>query len=365
MIGRIFLLLIFTFSFSFSQSDTALIFSEVMFSPASGNNEFIEIYNTSSTLSINLVGFKIKYYTSTADVITDAGFGTVLPPNSFAVIFENDYDLATGIYKPLIPANALILKIADNSFGTSGMANTTSRPLRLLNTNTDTLDYYFYSANNAAAISDEKKILNRDSLQTNWANSLVINGTPGFANSVTPINYDLGLSSLIILPSIPVSGNDITVSAKVKNKGVLIASNFQIEIFNDANKDSVGELIERIFSQTYSNLFAGDSITATTILNALPAGDYQIIAMVNFTQDQNQNNNRLIKIFSVAPPNNNFNDVVVNEIMYAPSSNAPEWIELFNRTPNPINLKYWKFSDASSTITITTLDKYIFLILLL
>ncbi|HQJ45091.1 MAG TPA: lamin tail domain-containing protein, partial [Ignavibacteriaceae bacterium] len=263
---------------SFSQTDTLLIFSEVMFAPTSGNNEFIEIYNLSSTESVDLSFYKIKYYTSTADQIVDAGYGTVLSPNSFAVIFENDYDISTGIYSGLIPASALILKIADNSFGSSGMANTTSRPLWLLTSTNDTVDYYFYSANNPTAISDEKKILNRDTLQTNWANSLVINGTPGFTNSVSPINYDLNLYSLKFSPSIPISGDNVTISAKVKNNGILTANNYSIEIFNDVNQDSIPELSERIFYQDYSNLLAGDSITVLTILNSLSAGNYQIIA---------------------------------------------------------------------------------------
>ena len=155
MIKNISFLLFLLINISYAQTDTLLIFSEVMFSPTSGNNEFIEIYNLSSTQAVDLNGYNIKYYTSTADQLIDAGFGTILPPNSYAIIFENDYDILTGIYNGLIPVNALILKIADNSFGATGMANTTSRPLWLLNTSTDTLDYYFYSANNSTAISDE------------------------------------------------------------------------------------------------------------------------------------------------------------------------------------------------------------------
>lgn len=310
-----------------------------MFSPTSGNNEFIEIYNLSSTLSVDLNGYSIKYYTSTADQLIDAGFGTTLLPNSYAIIFENDYDIATGIYNGLVPANALIIKIADNSFGASGMANTTSRPLWLFNSVADTVDYYFYSANNATAISDEKIILNRDSLTTNWANSLITNGTPGYINTVTPTNYDLQLSSLTFSPSIPVAGNDIMISAKVKNNGVLSAANYSIEIFNDINKDSVADLSERIFNQTYTNLAASDSSTATTTLSSLPANLYQIIARVTFLEDQIPANNILINQFTVSPPGNIFNDIVINEIMYAPSTGEPEWIEIYNKTANLINLK--------------------------
>lgn len=359
MIQKIFLSTFLFLTLTYSQSDTLIIFSEIMFSPTSGNNEFIEIYNLSSTESIDLSSFKIKYYTANADQLIDAGFGTILPPNSYAIIFENDYDIASGIYNGLVPANTLILKIADNSFGASGMANTTSRPLWLLNSVNDTVDYYFYSANNTTAISDEKKILNRDSLQTNWANSLVVNGTPGFTNSVTPTNYDLQLSSLTFSPPNPILGNDVTITAKVRNNGILNAANYYIEIFNDINKDSVGDIGERIFNQSYTNLSQNDSITVSTILNSLPADIYQIIARVNFAEDQNPINNILIKQFTVSPPGNNFDDIVINEIMYAPSSGEPEWIEIFNRTSNSINLKNWKVSDASTTISITTQDKFI------
>ena len=359
MVKKISLITFLILSYTYSQSDTLLIFSEVMFNAPTGANEFIEIYNLSSTQAVDLTGYKIKYYTANADQLINAGYGTILPPNSYAIVFENDYDIAAGIYNGIFPANALILKIADNSFGATGMANTTSRPLWLLNSANDTIDYYFYSANNSTAISDEKRILNRDSLATNWANSLINDGTPGFTNSVTPTNYDLQLSSLNFSPLNPILGNDATITAKVRNNGILSAANYSVEIFNDVNKDSVGDIGERIFNQSYSNLYPNDTVTASTILNSLPADLYQIIARVNFTEDQNLTNNILIRQFTVSPPGNNFNDIVINEIMYAPSSGEPEWIELFNKTSNVINLKNWKLSDASTTVTITTQDRFV------
>ena len=356
MIKKIFLLVFLILTTAYSQTDSLLIFSEVMFYPVSGNNEFIELYNLSGTQPIDLSNYKIKYYTSTADQIIDAGFGTTLQPNSYVIIFENDYDIAAGIYNGLVPSSALIVTIADNSFGSSGMANTTSRALWLLNAASDTIDYYFYSANNVSAISDEKKILNHDSLQTNWANSLVTNGTPGFTNSVTPTNYDLQLTSLTFFPSNPIVGDDVAINIRTKNKGILNADNYSIEIFNDTNKDSVADSGERIFNQFLTGLFPDDSITISTTLSSLSENIYQIIARVNFQDDQNPINNVLIKQFTVNPPGSNFNDLVVNEIMYAPSTGEPEWIELFNKSLDTINIKSWKLSDASTTITITNSD---------
>jgi hypothetical protein len=338
------------------QSDSTLILSEVMFYPQTGPNEFIELYNTSETESIDINGFKVKYSTSNSDLITDAGEGTTLPPNSFAIILEGDYPFGSGIYDGLIPAEALVVKISDNSFGTSGMSNTENRQIWFINVANDTLESYFYSANNTQTYSDEKKVMNKDSSQTNWANSLVANGSPGFTNSITPVQFDLQMSSITFQPSNPTVGDDITVIAKVKNIGTNSADNYFIEIYNDTNFDSTADPGEIIFSQQYTNLSSGDSITANTIMNSLPAGNYQIISNVLFSPDEKPENNQLIKTFNVFPPGNNYNDVVINEIMYAPLTGEPEWVELYNRTTAPINLKKWKFSDAASTINITSSD---------
>lgn len=344
---------------NFSQTDSSIIISEVMFNPVSGNNEFVEIYNLSSTESINLSGWKIKYYTSTPDQIINAGFGTVLPPNSYAIIFENDYDLSTGIYSGLVPPNALILKIADNFFGSSGMANTTSRPVWLIRTNNDTIDAYIYSANNSIAFSDEKRILNRDSSQSNWANSLISNGTPGFKNSVTPTNYDLELRSISFNPQNPIVGSNVDIIVKVKNVGVLNTVNFSINIYNDVNFDSTAQINELIYSQNFASLSSNDSLTVTHNIVTTQAGIHQIIAEVVYNEDENLLNNKKISQFTVSTPSSQFNDIVINEIMYAPSSPQPEWVEFYNKSSNQINLKNWRFSDATSSVLITNQDLFL------
>ncbi len=114
----IFLLIIIWAGKIFSQSDSSLVLSEIMFNPQPGNNEFIELYNRSSTDAIDLNNYGIIYYTSNQDTIVPAGFGTLLQPQSYAVILEGDYDLNSGIYNGIIPPDALILKINDNAFGT-------------------------------------------------------------------------------------------------------------------------------------------------------------------------------------------------------------------------------------------------------
>ncbi len=338
-----------------AQSDSLITFSEIMFNPVSGNNEFIELYNTSETDSIDLANFKIKYYTSNPDGLISTGAGTKIPPKGLAVIFEGDYDLAAGIYSSLIPASALVLKIADNSFGTSGMANTTDRELRLISSAGDTLETYLYSSSNGAGISDEKKVLTKDNSSSNWANSLQANGTPGKKNSVSPLSIDLAVSSLTVSPTFPFVENVIDIRAVVKNLGVSSVQNFTTEMFLDTNKNAIGEPFEKFYEQVFS-LNSKDSVTVSTQLQNLLVGNYQIIVFVKLEPDENQINNIRTVTFTVYPKPNSFNDLVINEIMYAPVTGEPEWVELFNRSDKSINLKKWKISDNTTPVVISNND---------
>ncbi|MCX6150880.1 MAG: lamin tail domain-containing protein [Ignavibacteriales bacterium] len=343
----------------FGGNDSTLTFTEVMFNAPTGNNEFIEIYNLSSSESVDLTGYKIKYYTSSSDGIISLDTNLILPPNSYAVILEGDYDFANGVYNSLIPLSVLILKIDNGSFGSSGMANTTDRTIFLLNKLNDTVDVYSYSANNGTGYSDEKIILNSDNSVNNWKNSISQNGTPGFKNSISQKSYDLSVSSLSIFPPSPVLQDEIKVNVTVTNIGILSANNFTMEIFLDKNLDSLVTEDDIIYSEFHSNLQANDSAAFNTLLPALPANNYLLIAKVSFQLDEDTSNNIRFRRFVLHSPPNKFNDLIINEIMYSPSTGQPEWIELFNRTASSINLKKWKFYDNSSHTNVTLQDNFI------
>ncbi len=342
-----------------AQTESNVVLSEIMFFPQSGNNEFIELYNISETEDVDLNGYKIKYQTSKPDIIVSAGIGTILSPKSYAVIFEGDYDLASGIYKDIVPSNALALKIGDNSFGSSGMSNSSDRTISLLNSLDDTLETYIYTADNSSGISDEKINLNKNNSPDNWANSIALNGTPGFNNSVIVLMYDLAFSSVSISPSIPIKNDNVNISAVIKNKGNEIAANYSVEFYNDLNRDSAGSVSELFYQSNSLNLRADDSVTVTTQLQSVQDGKYNLILKIVYNEDDNLNNNTKYFSFVVYPPGSNYNDVVINEIMYAPSSGEPEWVEIFNKTGSSINLKSWIFSDAGNSIKITKEDKYL------
>ncbi len=323
-----------------------------MFYAASGNNEFIEIYNLSDAESFDMSIYEIKIHTSSNEVIADAGFGTLLSPNSYAVILEGDYDLTSGIYNKVIPQNALILRISDNAFGSSGMSNTSDRTICLINPNDDTIDVHTYFADNNSGISDEKITSNRDSSNRNWGNSLKFNGTPGFKNSLTPSDYDLQISSVSMIPPVTFIGENASIHITVKNLGRKGVEIYEAEVFDDLNNDSSGTEEERIFSQIHNNLSAGDSIIITAPLAFEQAGRHNIICRINLSADEDLSNNIFLKVIHVYPPGSSYNSIVVNEIMYAPSAGETEWIEIFNGSGSSINIDNWSIGDNSSSISI-------------
>jgi hypothetical protein len=316
-----------------------------MFDAPSGNNEFIELYNTSETQTINLYLFKIKYYTSNVDTIISAGHGMLLPPKSFAVILEGDYDLNSGIYNSIIPSSALILKISNNAFGSNGMSNTSDRPLRLINSTDDTLDYYTYSANNNSGYSDEKINLNRDTSSANWSNSTKYYGTPGRMNSLVVKMYDLSVENISFNPEYPVAGNDVTVSALIKNNGTAYADNFTTEI--DYWTESTAWKL--LYVSNGLNLSPGDSLD---VISTSPLNNIQskiiISVKVIFYSDQDTMNNYLEKYVQ---PGASVGSIIINEIMYDPEIGESEWIELKNISLETINLKNWSLSDILATPT--------------
>jgi len=345
-----FLVLFLSTTSLFAQTD--LILTEIMFSPSVNGtrNEFVEIYNPTAQTK-DLLDYQIGV-AGVSDFILVFSGSTLLAPNSYGVIVEGDYDSNDTPYS--IPGSAIIVKIDDNAFGSSGMANTSDREVYLINGVGDTVSTYTYSANNSAGISDEKIILNNDNTSSNWANSLVLNGTPGSKNSVAPTELDVAVTNISTSPSPAVEGDLLTADVKVLNNGTLTASSFDLKLYNDANLNSIGEAGELIDNFTINNLASGDSIVQQFDVGSLVEGSYQLIGIAELAGDEATFNDTLLYNFDVLPPPPPFNAININEIMYAPSTGQPEWIEIYNRSANTYNLAGWKFADAANEVTITT-----------
>ncbi len=328
-----------------------VVLSEIMFRPDGSNNEFIELYNPSGS-SIDLSNYQIQYSTATPDFLEPHNGGsTILSPGEYVIIVEADFDIDNSPYT--FPPSALVVQLDDNAFGSSGMANTADRDIFLLNSSNDTLSTYTYTADNSEGISDEKITLNSNNSSSNWANSTSSNGTPGSKNSVAPKEKDLAVTSIEISPSPAIENTQLDASITVKNLATKNADSYQIRVYEDSNFDSNPQPGELINSFSKTNLASGDSLTQNVNIGTFSIGTYQLIALVDISGDEDNTNDERIKEFEVFPTPPDFNDIVINEIMYDPNSGDPEWVELYNRSDQSYNLRDWKFDDASNSVSIT------------
>jgi hypothetical protein len=328
----------------FPQHKSLININEIMFNPQTGHNEFVEVYNASESDSVDLNNFKFKYYSSQPNIITSTGLGTVLPPKSYAVILEGDYDFTNGIYNSIIPKSALILKIEENSFGSSGMANTIDRPVWLLNSSDDTLDAYIYSANNDKGFSDEKILDIGDSSKSNWKNSLHLNGTPGFLNSVSSKESDLAVTDIIFNPAFPSKGDSFTIEVKVQNNGIK-TENFSLQLFEDTNFDFLPDILLTNIDQLQLAPDKSMIYNSNFIVNNFQ-NKKAFYARVFCNGDQEQSNDYFYKTIS---PGSSASVILINEVMYNPANGEPEWIELYNTSSDSINLENWSVTDVLTT----------------
>ena len=341
-----------------AQTTDSLTFSEIMFVPSASNSEFVEIYNYANSTSYNLTGLKFKYHTSKVDSFLVVSDNSIIAPQSYAVILERDYDFTNGIY--IIPDSVIILTTTDNAFGSSGMSNSSDRTLRLLSSNNDTLSVYTYTADNLSGYSDEKTIMISDNSSSNWSNSQNVNGSPGYRNSVSPYKYDVSALSIVLSPDYITNDDSLYVGFTFTNLGTESAPYVTLNTYFDSNLDSIGTENEKFFTRIFSDVNSRDTIEIS--LSTIPpdTGKFNLIAQLEFPDDENISNNTIITPVFVYPPKPRFSEIVINEIMYEPVSGEPEWIELYNNTDSvTFNLKNWRFADKSSTPVITDSDKYI------
>jgi len=352
---KIFYLKIILLIFSSTDSNGQIILSEVMFDPIGSEyyNEFIEIYNISATDTIDLANWQISD-SSDIDFLISHEHGTHLKPQQYAIILDPGYFENSEQYENVIPADALILTIDDGSFGSQGLSNSYPESIILISSTGDTAAKYQYTLDNQPGYSDEKRNLFGDDSPQNWANSKVLNGTPGFENSARQFNYDISLE-LLGFPPAALPNQTISLIASVTNVGLSTTSNIEIEFFEDLNQDSILSTEEKIGSTLSlpESLKVGENCQVRITVDSLAGGAHYFYARALCPDDQDNSNNLASTEAKIGFPNA---AIVINEIMYRPSAGQAEWIELYNPGNEPINVQQWQFSDAHIDNRITLSD---------
>lgn len=319
-----------------------VVINEIMADPTPAvglpDAEYIELYNKSSN-TINLADWKLVVGTSVK--ILPA---YVMQPNSYVVFVNATAAPLLSTYQNVVALTGL----SSTTFTNSG----TSLILK------DNLDNFIHQVNysdtwyldalkkNGGWSLEQIDPNNPCGENLNWrASNNTIGGTPGTQNSINATNIDNQNPSLLSATML----NDSTLQLLFSES--VIASNL-----NNINAYSVNNgignptavAVSGVLSNSviigFSSQFLINTIYSVSVSGVLTdcAGNIQSsVLTANFS-------NYTAKTF----------DIVINEIMADPdpSQGLPnvEYLEIYNRTTFPINLKNWKFKYGNTEKTIVS-----------
>jgi hypothetical protein len=331
--------------------------TEVMFDAVGADyyDEYIEIFNADSA-TIDLKGYSLQV-NGELDPIDSPLEEWLLPAGTFGIILDRGYliERKSTTYEHLIPTNVPRFTIKDASFGKSGLNNSTPNVIKLINALGDTLGCVTTFPDQLPGYSEEKKIITESDEPSNWGNSKVLYGTPGYRNSITPHDYDLAVTRLTYSSSrFPIAPNQaIEFQLTVQNVGLQPAESFELLLGIDQDLDYELSNHEVLY-RTLGALDRGDSLIATTIVNSLTAGEHSVIAQIIYQSDEYEEDNFKQISLPIAYPKG---CLAITEFMYYPLNDGTgEWVELLNVSSEPINLKNWTLGDQSTRTAISKQD---------
>lgn len=308
--------------------------------------EWIELYNADST-EHDLSGWDI-YPSRSPHFIIPSGYK--IGPRSFMVIYlrKDGINTSTEIYEGTAP--------------TSNMPNTKGSLAIFADSTRDSIiDFVQYGAGNQTYeyTAGNAEIWGRgvyiDTVTCAWSLGLSADGadhdtsadwaefvkpTPGYTNQPYPV--DIAVSSISVSPDTLMPGRTITVYAEIANMGLDTAYLPIIEIFEDTDGDSVLDSGERKYGTIAWDLLS-DKRTAVAQIYGLEEGQYNLAVSARCSSENYTANNFRCIVITVGSP------VVINEIMYYPNSGMAEWVELYNRSASPVDIKGWSVEDNLGT----------------
>jgi hypothetical protein len=314
-----------------------ILVNEIMYHP-SDSKEWVEIINTSND-TIDLAQWKVSD-SHTDQPVTMTASKTPFCPKTY-LLFAKD----TTFKNNFLNFNGQIIRIANLP-----TLNDDSDAVVLIDPTGITIDSVFYHSSWGGTNGKSLERIDTaasSTLQSNWQTSRnPLGATPGFINSVSKKEYDVSAERISFSPQFPIAGQQIILSATIKNIGRQPLQNILVKFFLDANKDSVLTASEMFSQQSIGTLTANDSVTVAATTSPLQQETHWIFVSISAQQDDDSTNNLQKAGITVGIQPRS---IVINEIMFAPKGDEPEWFECYNTTSTEISVAGWKSSDLGPT----------------
>ena len=320
--------------------------SEVMSNPQGSEyeNEFVEIFNaTDHVIQIN--GWVLSDGNG-VDTISHLSGPIWIQPSHYALIVDPGYIFLTGPYPDIINDSLSIYTIStDASFGSGGLSNAGESVIIRSPDSSSSSEMSWTTSTDNGHSWERVSITTADSLSS-WLQSIDINGTPGYRNSVTPPLINLSITGIeyeSILDTEPVE-----IILHIKNLGEYLISHFSVYVYRDDNQNGEKDEEEWEINAHYnSELISQEEHRISMTLFPLAPGLHQLEARVFVENDEVSEDDSLrFEIIGSYPK-----DIIsITEVMHSPSPDQQgEWVEIQNRSGEAVSLQGWTMSDASQT----------------
>ncbi len=282
------------------------VMNEIMFKPLNTNQEWVEIFNRTDC-AYNVDNLRIT--DASGSIIS---FEAEIPSQNFIVVCH-DTILFMQTY-PDVDDEKVIFATEWTSL------NNTNETLVLADEFDTKFDSTSYNGNNCPADFSIERIDPFDDENILWSICTDSLGTPTFPNSILPMQFDLELE----FTNIQVSGNSIEHFVIVKNVG--LENIFDATIICDLITDG-----EYPSENIYSDIISLEDSLIFSFSTDLPQNGYFSYAYeVISEEDMNTANNYDFSFY-----NSGSLPFAINEIMYDPDGDEPEWIEITSNISIP------------------------------
>ena len=277
------------------------VMNEIMFAPLSTNQEWIEIFNrTECAYSVH----NLRIMDASGSIIS---FDGDIPPMDFIVVCQ-DTILFLQIYPEADPEKVIFAPQWTS-------LNNTNEVLIFTDEFQTKFDSTSYNGANCPVDFSIERVNPFDDEDIQWNICTDSLGTPTFPNNVLPMQFDLSLE----FTEMQINENSIDHSIIIRNIG--LENIFDIIISCDLIIN--GEYpSENIFTDEIS---LEDSIIYEFTTDIVQDGYFSFLYEAISEDDMNQDNNIDFSFY-----NSGSLSFVINEVMYDPDGDEPEWIEIIN-----------------------------------
>ena len=316
----------------------SLVVNEIMYAPGGLEPEWIELENTRED-SICLMDWSIADATASSRHIV-ARAAIAVPPSGFIVLTKDSVGLL-GVYPTL--KNGIIGVPGFPSLNNSGdVIEVFDDAGRVI----DSIAYRPGWGGSSGGKSLERVdplLASADSL--NWATCEdPLGGTPCRENSVAALDYDLRPVAGVAVHQ---ENSSVVLRIVVRNCGKKTGGTFSLLVFDDADRDSVGEPDELVIrSDDVLSPARQDSVAVEARWEQPSPGIHRLVAVVDFPGDMRPANNSRLLTMHVAARTGL---VMISEIMFAPLSGNTEYVEFVNTSISNVDLCEWTVETGQSS----------------